>query len=152
MKRSLLLFMIGSVVVAGFATGLASASGRLSQSAGTAERSAIEGKWAVSYTEAEFVRVADYTEFNHPVNWGSFVLLLRGGRWTVTRDGANVTQGHRPSQPYSITGQLINFGRFSGPWIYRWSVKGDKLTFRKVPPGNRHEPTAFVVKAWQRVK
>jgi TRAP-type C4-dicarboxylate transport system substrate-binding protein len=118
--------------------------------------SALDGKWAVTYTRKEFRAAGAYPdEVNVIGNWGHFTLTLN--RRHFAENGSMPNSGG--SGMFVVRGNQIVFHRHDhayagsdtevwGPYI--WSVYRDTLTFKKVSllP---EIPTSLVVKPWRRI-
>jgi hypothetical protein len=111
--------------------------------------SKIDGTYTTSYTRAQFLPLAFDRGENNPGNWGSFRLVLKGGRFTYTQ-----LNGHSSSArgTYMVAGNRITLRPQTerGVWIYTWrlSTDGKLLSFKKA---KREEPTGFIVKPWRKV-
>jgi hypothetical protein len=118
--------------------------------------SALDGKWAVTYTRKEFGAAGAYAdEVNVVGNWGHFTLTFRRGHFA--QSGSVPNSGG--SGTFVVRGNRILFHRHDhaypgsdtevwGPYI--WSVYRDTLTFKKVSP-LPEIPTGLVVKPWRRI-
>ena len=118
--------------------------------------SALDGKWAVTYTRKEFRAAGAYAdEVNVIGNWGHFTLTFSRGRFA--ENGSMPNSGG--SGTFVVRGNQIVFHRHDhaypgsdtevwGPYI--WSVYRDTLTFKKVSQ-LPEIPTSLVVKPWRRI-
>jgi hypothetical protein len=117
--------------------------------------SALDGKWAVTYTRKEFRAAGAYPdEVNVVGNWGHFTLTFSHGRFA--ENGSMPNSGG--SGTFGVRGNQIVFHRRDhaypgsdtevwGPYV--WSVYRDTLTFKKVS-SLPEIPTSLVVKPWRR--